>query len=457
MPGSYLACKILTSKRSPKAVPSEGWLYFMIRSTENLYEVFRKSGTVSTDTRQITPGSVFFALKGPKFNANEFAAEALSKGASFAVVDEAKFATDDRYLLVEDGLRALQEVARHHRAHLNIPVLALTGSNGKTTSKELINAVLSKKYKTFSTRGNLNNHIGVPLTILSIDASYEMAVVEMGANHLGEIALLCSIANPTHGLITNIGRAHIGTFGGFENIVRGKSELYQHLLDTGGKVFINSQNPILANMAKRFKAPLFYPATGDFYTCTLTSSDPFVKVRAEDGQEITTQLVGSYNFENIAAALCIGKFFEVPAALAHEAVAAYTPGNMRSQVMKKGSNTIILDAYNANPSSMEVAIENLAAMKAEKKVVIIGDMFELEDEAEKEHRQIGQLLAERKFSEAYLCGSLMQVAKETFPAGKYFSSKADLLNFLSKNRIENAVILIKASRGMALESIVDAL
>lgn len=429
----------------------------MMTSIENLYAHFLVSGKVATDTRQITPGSVFFALKGPKFNANVFAAEAFTKGASYAVVDEEKFVKDDRYLLVDDGLKALQALAKHHRTKLNIPVLGLTGSNGKTTSKELINAVLSKKFKTFSTKGNLNNHIGVPLTILSIDSSYEMAVVEMGANHVGEIALLCSIANPTHGLITNIGRAHIGTFGGFENIIRGKSELYQHLLDTRGTVFINSQNPILANMAKRFKTPLLYPAAGDFYPCMLVGSDPFVKVRAENGEEITTQLVGAYNFENIAAALCIGKFFNVPESLANRAVAEYVPGNMRSQVVKKGSNTIILDAYNANPSSMEAAIENLAAMKAEKKVVIIGDMFELEDEAEKEHQRIGLLLAEKKFNDAYLCGSLMEAARKTFPAGRYFPAKADLLNFLGTHRLENAVILVKASRGMALESVVEVL
>ena len=227
-----------------------------------LYRKYRETGKVSTDTRQIAPGSVFFALKGDKYNANEFAAEALSKGASLAVVDEASYAVDDRYFLVDDSLIALQELARHHRSQLKIPVIGLTGSNGKTTSKELLNAVLSKKYKTYATRGNLNNHIGVPLIILAIDDSIELAIVEMGANHVGEIALLCSIANPTHGFITNIGKAHIGMFGGFENIIRAKSELYQHLITTNGQVFINSQNEILNNMAKRFAKPLFYPAQG---------------------------------------------------------------------------------------------------------------------------------------------------------------------------------------------------
>ena len=254
--------------------------------TEKIYQKYLESKRISTDTRQITPGSVFFALKGDKFNANEFAAEALSKGASYAVIDEVKFKKDDRYLVVDDVLKTLQQLARHHRDQLTIPVLALTGSNGKTTSKELVHAVLSKKFKTHATKGNLNNHIGVPLTLLAIDESVEFAVIEMGANHLGEIALLCSIANPTHGFITNIGKAHIGTFGGYENIIRGKSELYQHLITHHGQVFINSANPILANMAKRFSNPIFYPGPKDFYQAQLVSADPMVKVKADNGDPL---------------------------------------------------------------------------------------------------------------------------------------------------------------------------
>ena len=233
---------------------------------EKLYACYLESGQVSTDTRRITPGSVFFALKGDRFNANEFAAQALEKGASYVVLDEARYAVNDRCFVVADVLETLQALARHHRDHVKVPVIGLTGSNGKTTSKELVNAVLSRKFITYSTKGNLNNHIGVPLTLLAIDKSVEIAVVEMGANHLGEIALLCSLANPTHGLITNIGKAHIGTFGGFENIIRAKSELYQHLITHQGIVFINSQDEILANMAKRFKDPVFYPAAR---TCNL--------------------------------------------------------------------------------------------------------------------------------------------------------------------------------------------
>lgn len=425
--------------------------------TEKIYQKYLESKRISTDTRQITPGSVFFALKGDKFNANEFAAEALNKGASYAVIDEENFKKDDRYILVPDVLEALQHVARHHRNQLSIPVLGLTGSNGKTTSKELVHAVLSKKFRTHATKGNLNNHIGVPLTILAIDNTVEFAVIEMGANHLGEIALLCSIANPTHGFITNIGKAHIGTFGGYENIIRGKSELYQHLITTNGQVFINSQNEILANMAKRFKDPVFYPGPKDFYKAELLSADPMVKVKADNGETIETNLIGGYNFENIAAALCIGKFFGVDAHEANKAIAEYIPGNMRSQVVKKENNTIILDAYNANPSSMQAAIENLSGMNAANKVLILGDMFELEGEADKEHKGIGAIIRQKGFRNVYLCGSLFKAALREIPDAKYFEKKEQLALELKQYPIKNSTILVKASRGIGLETIVEYL
>lgn len=424
---------------------------------EKIYDKYLQSKRISTDTRQITPRSVFFALKGDKFNANEFAAEALNKGASYAVIDEAKYKKDDRYILVENVLETLQQLAKHHRSRLKIPVLGLTGSNGKTTSKELVHAVLSKKFKTHATKGNLNNHIGVPLTILAIDDTVEFAVIEMGANHLGEIALLCSIANPTHGFITNIGKAHIGTFGGYENIIRGKSELYQHLITNNGQVFINSANPILSNMAKRFANPIFYPGPKDFYQAHLVSADPMVKIRADNGDVVETNLIGGYNFENIAAALCIGKFFGVDAHEANKAVAEYVPGNMRSQVVKKETNTVILDAYNANPSSMQAAIENLAAMNTSNKVLILGDMFELESEAEKEHQAIGVLLKQKGFDQVYLCGSLFKAALREIPEAKYFEKKEQLILELKQYPIKNATVLVKASRGIGLETIVEYL
>jgi UDP-N-acetylmuramoyl-tripeptide--D-alanyl-D-alanine ligase len=429
----------------------------MVMEIKELYAKFLQSGKVSTDTRQIDPGSIFFALKGEKFNANTFADQALEKGAMYAVVDEEEHAQDNRCILVGDVLQALQRLARYHRDQLKFPVIGLTGSNGKTTSKELLHAVLSKKFKTFATKGNLNNHIGVPLTLLSIDKTIEMAVVEMGANHLGEISLLCSIANPSHGFITNIGRAHIGLFGGYENIIRAKSELFQHLIDNGGTVFINSQNEVLANMAKRFRAPLFYPAKGDFYHGELISADPFLKIRAENGAEVLTNLIGGYNFENVMSALCIGKYFGVDPDQANEAIAAYVPGNMRSQMVQKGSNRIILDAYNANPSSMRAAVENVASMKADKKVLILGDMYELEGEAEKEHQAIGKLIRERNFGSVYLCGKLFKSAMSEVPKAKYFETKSDLIDDLKNYPLKDCTILVKASRGIGLETIVEYL
>lgn len=424
---------------------------------EQLYQRFLESGKISTDTRQISEGSLFFALRGDKFNANEFASQALDRGASCCVIDDARFAQDNRCILVDDVLKTLQDLARYHRSKLTIPVIGLTGSNGKTTSKELVLAVLSKKFNAYATKGNLNNHIGVPLTVLAIDHSYDIAIVEMGANHVGEIALLCSIANPTHGFITNIGKAHIGTFGGFENIIRGKSELYQHLITSQGTVFINSQNPILGNMARRFRSPYFYPAEGDYYHARLLDADPFIRYQSDQGEVVQTQITGAYNFENIAVALCIGKYFGVDEQAGNQAVAAYVPVNMRSQIIKKDSNTIIMDAYNANPSSMEAAIQNLASLKASHKVAIVGDMFELEQEAQKEHARIGELLKEKNFDRVYLCGSLMKSAKEKNQSAFHFETKELLVEELKRNPISNSTILVKASRGIGLETVVEYL
>lgn len=424
---------------------------------EKLYQKYLESRQVSTDTRQIPSGAIFFALKGDKFNANEFAAQALEKGASYVVIDEERFNTGPRCILVSNVLETLQKLARYHRSKLAIPVIGLTGSNGKTTSKELLHAVLNKKFKTFATKGNLNNHIGVPLTLLAIGADVEMAVVEMGANHLGEIDLLCAIANPTHGLITNIGKAHIGTFGGYENIIRAKSELYDHLEHTGGQAFINSKNDILMKMVQRFKNPVLYPGKGDYYHAELISADPMVTFRAENGDVVSTNLVGGYNFENMAAALCIGKFFGVDQKLANQAISEYVPSNMRSQIVNKGTNTIILDAYNANPSSMQAAIENMAAMRSPKKVLILGDMFELEEEAQKEHQAIGKLIRDKGFDHVYLCGSLFKSALHEIPQAKYFTKKDELIQELKQFPINGSTILVKASRGIGLETIVDHL
>ena len=429
----------------------------MMTDLKFIYKKYKESGKVSTDTRSITPGAVFFALRGEKFNGNELANEALDKGACCAVVDEEAWAKDGRYLLVQDSLQTLQQLARHHRDQLNIPVVALTGSNGKTTTKELIHAVLGQRYRVLATAGNLNNHIGVPLTLLAIDHTIEIAVIEMGANHAGEIAHLCKLANPTHGLITNIGKAHIGTFGGMDNIIKGKSELYAHLAKHQGTVWINSQNQLLTNMAGWFKDPLFYPARNDFYHCELLAADPYVKVRTEEGEIISTNLIGAYNFENVAAALCVAKFFKVDSHKAAEAMRNYVPANMRSQVIKRGSNTIILDAYNANPSSMEAAIASLSHMPAEHKVAILGDMFELGEETEQAHRRLAAWLEAAKIGEVYLCGQLIRPAFLHQPGVKYFETRELLINYLKEHPIRNSTILVKASRGMALEHIIDHL
>ncbi|MEM9829684.1 MAG: UDP-N-acetylmuramoyl-tripeptide--D-alanyl-D-alanine ligase [Bacteroidota bacterium] len=426
-----------------------------MKTIKELYEIFLRFGKVSTDTRRIEPGSMFFALKGANFNGNQFAAEALEKGAAYAVIDEADYQQGERFLLVEDVLTALQKLAHHHRMQVDIPVIGINGTNGKTTTKELLYAVLSQKYQTLATRGNLNNHIGVPLTLLEMTKDTEIAIIELGANAVGEIAALCQIAHPTYGLTTNIGKAHMEGFGGLEGAIRGESEQYDYMRKTNGTVFINSQNPILSNMAKRFANPYFYPAKGDYFHCKFISADPFVRYRPESGQDVETQLLGGYNFENIAAALCIGKFFEVPAEQANQAVATYQPSNKRSQIIKKGSNTIILDAYNANPDSMQAAIENLKAMQASQKVAILGDMYELGEDSPQEHRAIGEQLATAGFTQVLLCGELMQDAATAYSGAQYFPQKSELETYLKEHPIQESTILLKASRGIALETLVD--
>lgn len=424
-----------------------------------LYQLFLKSTGVSTDTRKINPGNLFFALKGPNFNANDFSAKALEMGASAVVIDEEAYLVpgDGRYFLCEDALTALQGLANHHRRQLDIPVVGLTGSNGKTTSKELLNAVLKRKFKTVATVGNLNNHIGVPLTLLSIGPGTELAIVEMGANKPGDIKELCEIAEPTHGFITNIGRAHLEGMGGPEGVLRTKTELFQFLRETHGTVFINSQDPIMANLAKRFERPILYPGKGDFCEATLLDANPFVRFSVEgvEGSHLT-RLIGSYNFGNVANALTVGKFFGVPMSEAVDAVVTYQPSNMRSQLIEKRSNLIILDAYNANPSSMEVAIRTFGQMTGRKhKMVILGDMFELGDHAETEHRKLGEIVSEYPIDKVCLTGKLIVSALDKAPQALYFPDPFSLRNWLEDSKLEDYLILIKGSRGMRLESLVD--
>ncbi|MEJ2003522.1 MAG: UDP-N-acetylmuramoyl-tripeptide--D-alanyl-D-alanine ligase, partial [Cyclobacteriaceae bacterium] len=391
------------------------------------------------------------------YDANAFADQAIEKGASIAVIDNPSYARDDRYMVVKDTLETLQELARHHRKQLSIPIIGLTGSNGKTTTKELIHAVLSKKYRTLATEGNLNNHIGVPLTLLRISKEHEMAIIEMGANHQGEIANLCEIALPDHGMITNIGKAHIEGFGGFEGVIKGKSELYQHLINSDGVVWINSNNPILSNMAKRFRQPLFYPNKGDFFHCELIDADPALVLHTESGNTVKTHLIGTYNFENIAAALCIGKYFQVPSGAAEKAVEEYIPENNRSQIIKRNNKTIILDAYNANPTSMSSALDNLRAMPGSRKSVILGDMKELGADSEMEHREIGKLLTNLGLENIFLFGEEMAAAADACTSAIHFTDKEELREKLKMTNLEDQLILIKGSRSMGLEKVLDSL
>jgi UDP-N-acetylmuramoyl-tripeptide--D-alanyl-D-alanine ligase len=372
-------------------------------------------------------------------------------------VDNPDVATDERYLLVEDSLEALQQLANYHRRQLQIPVVGLTGSNGKTTTKELIAAVLSKKFKTYATKGNLNNHIGVPLTLLAINDNYQMAVVEMGANHQKEIALLSSIAEPTHGLITNIGKAHLEGFGGIEGVKIGKGELYDWLAKSGGTVFINAANATLVSMSqqRQFAHQVMYLANDT--APKLLEDSPLVIYQTPDGQRIQTHLTGKYNFENIAVALAIGQYFGVPDADAHQAVAEYNPTNNRSQIVQKGSNTIIMDAYNANPSSMAAAIENFGKLHAPRKMVILGDMLELGDESPAEHLAMGQLIAQQNFDLVILAGKLMQDALPALPKAYYFPDKFSLHNWIVDHPQQDTHILIKGSRGIGLETVVPYL
>jgi UDP-N-acetylmuramoyl-tripeptide--D-alanyl-D-alanine ligase len=421
---------------------------------KEIYNKYLECTAVSIDTRNIAPGTMFFALKGENFNGNQYASDAIDKGAKYAVIDEEEYQLDGQYILVDNVLQALQKLASFHRRKLNIPVIAITGSNGKTTTKELVSAVLNRKYKTYATKGNLNNHIGVPLTLLSVKEDAQVSIVEMGANHQKEIEGYCKIAEPTHGIITNIGKAHLEGFGGAEGVKKGKGELYDYLVATNGVAFINSKNPILKDMS-RFSSPVFYLGENDFYHCEFLEASPFIKFKAENGEIVDTQLLGKYNFENIAAALCIGKFFGVEASEANKAVASYEPQNNRSQVVKRGSNNIILDAYNANPSSMKAAIENFTQLKKDKKALILGDMFELGAESRKEHEALGKLISGLPSEKVILCGKDMQYAKDYCHHATYFKEKKDLEKWIKEQKFDNYEILIKGSRGMGLESLVD--
>ena len=421
---------------------------------EQLHQLFLEFPQVCTDTRKISPNCIFFALKGDNFNGNKYAAQALEKGASYAIVDEEEFAGSNNTILVKNVLTTLQNLSQFHRNYCKAKVIGLTGSNGKTTTKELITAVLSKKYKTIATKGNLNNHIGVPLTLLSITPDTEMAIVEMGANHLNEIEFLCKLAEPDFGYITNFGKAHLEGFGSEEGVIKGKSELYDFLTSHNKSVFFNADDPIqkekLSTVIKKFG---YSQNDNEFFNIKLIGADPFVKIAVGD-IHITTQLVGSYNFTNCCAAILIGKYFNVEMDEIKKGIENYIPQNNRSQIIDKNGHHIILDAYNANPTSMKAALENFQQLKADYKVAFLGDMFELGKTAEKEHQEICNIAANMYFDQVFLIGENFFKTKSDCSKFKSFDHLKETLN---NKTLKNATILIKGSRGMALERILDLL
>jgi UDP-N-acetylmuramoyl-tripeptide--D-alanyl-D-alanine ligase len=423
----------------------------------SIHSLFLKCNSVSIDTRKIEPNSLFVAIKGDRFDANTFAKEALDKGASYVIIDDEVYYIDERTILVEDSLAALQELAKFHREYLKLPIIALTGSNGKTTTKELIAVVLSKKYKVKATVGNLNNHIGVPLTLLSFNSETEIGIVEMGANHKKEIEFLCELAKPNYGYITNFGKAHLEGFGGVQGVIEGKSEMYKYLFSNEKLAFINLEDPIQVEKSKVLKSFTFgINKENADVNITEVQANPFVVI-GYSGCTISSHLIGLYNANNINAAFTIGKFFGVADLAIKEALEGYIPENNRSQLLTKGTNQIILDAYNANPSSMTVAIENFLQLENPHKIMILGDMFELGEESQQEHLAIITMLSNEENVKCYFIGKAFyddRIDKNSFRFYETFESFSD---YLKEIKIENSTILIKGSRGMALERTLDFL
>ena len=412
-----------------------------------LYRLYQHHYLVDTDTRKIRKNTIFFALKGTNFNGNAFAEKAIANGARYAVVDDAKYVTSDKMILVNDSLQTLQQLATYHRKQLTIPFIGLTGSNGKTTSKELIACVLRKKYTVLATHGNLNNHIGVPLTVLSVTPDTEIAVIEMGANHQKEIAFLCAIAAPNFGYITNFGKAHLEGFGGIEGVIKGKSELYDYLRAHKQKAFINPNDKLQVEKSAGITTISFSK------NIVFVAAKPFVCV-SYNNTLITSNLIGDYNYSNIAIAIGIGRYFNVDEALIQTAIETYTPENNRSQFIKTTFNEILLDAYNANPSSMEVALQNFIKIESRSKTIILGDMFELGNDSKIEHQRIADLATSLGFDAIYFVGNFFKTITTKHPQ---FNTFEDLENYLKKNPLKNQHILIKGSRGMRLERCLDAI
>ncbi len=425
--------------------------------TNELYRLFLDSAGVCTDSRKAGEGQIFFAIKGDTFDGNKFAASAIEAGCKFAVVDNADFAKDERYILVEDALKALQNLSKFHREKFDIPLLAITGSNGKTTTKELVAAILSKKYRLMATRGNLNNHVGLPLTLLELNSQHELAVVEMGANQPGEIGLLSKLAQPSYGIITNIGAAHLEGFGSLEGVKKAKSELYAYLSENGGTGLVNRDNDILMELCKRYPfEAVFYGTKGDlFLRGVKEKSSPFITMTLSGKSmpreiNVKTKLTGKYNGENIAAAACAGRYFNIDPFDIKEALEYYEPRNNRSQICRSGSNLLYIDSYNANPVSMKLAIEEFASMEGGPKWLILGDMLELGNYARKEHILILDMLTGYSFKDVLLVGKHFMEHSNDYPF-RFFETTKELNEWLRSNKPENSFVLIKGSRGIRLE------
>lgn len=421
-----------------------------------LYDIYRKHPSVQTDTRKLKPGDLFFALKGPNFNGNRFVHSALQAGAAYAVTDEAPATPHSRIIVVNDTLTTLQQLAKYHREQFDIPFIAITGSNGKTTTKELVHAVLSTSYITYTTQGNLNNHIGIPVTILSIGPDAEMAVIEMGANHLHEIAGYCEYTLPTHGIITNCGKAHLEGFGGIEGVRKGKGELYEFLRGHNGTAFVMWDYDYLQSMSKGIPGIIKYGTTGEAdITGQVNQSEPFLSVSFSKGvkiPELLTQLVGQYNLPNVLVAATAGKYFNVPDSKIKAAIENYAPSNSRSQLIEKNGNKFILDAYNANPTSMKAAIENFAGIQAGNKVLMLGGMMELGNESMQEHEDIIALINRYKWHDVVLVGGDFMQINHPY---KKMADSTEAAAWFKSRQFHDTYFLIKGSRSMQMEKVLQ--
>jgi len=426
---------------------------------EEIYEIYLQYPSIQTDSRKLRKNDLFFALKGANFNGNLFAEQALEKGAAFVFADEKISINDERIIQTDDVLKTLQRLAHFHRRQFNkipgiTPFIAITGSNGKTTTKELLHEVLSSTYKTYTTEGNLNNHIGIPLTILKVKPDAQMAVIEMGANHLREIAGYCEYTMPTHGLITNIGKAHLEGFGNIENVKKGKGELFEYLRNHNGTAFVNAGDDAIVETSEGISNVTFYGKENTNVYGSILRSDPFLEVSIVGAKplDIKTNLVGTYNFPNILAAVCVGRHFNIEDEKIKNAIENYNPSNSRSQLIKQKSNTIILDAYNANPSSMKAAIENFASMTGDKKILLLGAMMELGQESEHEHAAVISIIDKYNWAAVVLVGESFRQ-----PAHKYINldNALQAREWMHEQHIENAQILIKGSRSMQMEKVLE--